>query len=1035
MGGAVSVLQVSLLTLSAVVAGASGLGAGLGSRAAASEELLTCTLDCSASTTTFADAGETLYFWGSATPSGCAGPPLFDWDFGDGSAHSSLEDPTHAYTSGGTITWTLTVAVGDIRCTRTGTISVCGLECEAVVPAASRAGAPVPFSATADATGCLSFNRYDWDFGDGSAHATWSSPSHAYASPGTYTWTLTVENFTQSCTRSGTITIAEAVACNDCEVTVPATGEVGVRVQVTSRTLPADCSAAVSYGFDFGDGFVAYWGTGWHSYCQPGSYDWAATVTIDGTPCVRTGTIVIAPPATLECSANFTSNGACPLEASYWGGAGDCGTVASYQWDFGDGTGATTEDGKHVYASQGTYPWSMTATLLGVACTVNGSVTVNAPAAITASAAAAPRWGAPPLLVAFHGGAGPESCITAATWHWDFGDGASADERDPSHLYTAPGLYTWTLTVAAEGRTATRRGPVVVGTDTPPVTWAPQLSRRTDIIVDTDFPTELVGWTAGKDGIRSTGDGGRAWSNSLDTSCYAVHFLDASTGFYTAYCGFAWTTNGGATWNEGYWYSDCYGFSFTDLFAASTTQVWQSDSMGDLWRWTYTPGSGYYGEDWTRDMFSSTGASHLQAIYFADPDNGWGVGNGGRIIRIANAASASPGFSTQASGTAANLRNIVMLSPSQGWVVGDNGTILFTVDGGTTWNPRASGTTLNLRGLDFRDAANGWIVGEGGLVLATADGGATWVPEATPSELDLRAVSAPQGERVFAAGSAGELLKRLPFACPPIDIAPETLPPASTGATYSQQILPTGGTAPYTLGLIAGALPEWLQLSPAGVLSGNLRYPGSASFAARAVDANFCSGDRSYDLTVACELTCGASGLQDTAAGPRTAKFNSWASDSCGPASYLWTFGDGVTSTEADPTHTYASAGTYSWTLTVTAGDETCSDSGEVYIRPTCEVTCSAIVPAEAHPWSSVPFQGAAAATPQCWGDIAYDWDFGDASLHGSAAAPVHAYAAPGTYSWTFTAAAGSKTCTQGGTIDVRYGAHRRIRRSSPPGP
>ena len=41
---------------------------------------------------------------------------------------------------------------------------------------------------------------------------------------------------------------------------------------------------------------------------------------------------------------------------------------------------------------------------------------------------------------------------------------------------------------------------------------------------------------------------------------------------------------------------------------------------------------------------------------------------------------------------------------------------------------------------------------------------------------------------------------------------------------------------------------------------------------------------------------------------------------STGGASYSWNFGDGGTSTEANPTHVYTSAGVYNVTLTVTNG-------------------------------------------------------------------------------------------------------------------
>jgi PKD repeat protein len=56
---------------------------------------------------------------------------------------------------------------------------------------------------------------------------------------------------------------------------------------------------------------------------------------------------------------------------------------------------------------------------------------------------------------------------------------------------------------------------------------------------------------------------------------------------------------------------------------------------------------------------------------------------------------------------------------------------------------------------------------------------------------------------------------------------------------------------------------------------------------------------------------------------PFTASFSSsGSSDSDGTiASYLWSFGDGTTSTSANPTHTYTTAGTYSVSLRVTDND------------------------------------------------------------------------------------------------------------------
>jgi PKD repeat protein len=46
-------------------------------------------------------------------------------------------------------------------------------------------------------------------------------------------------------------------------------------------------------------------------------------------------------------------------------------------------------------------------------------------------------------LVAFQ----DESQGTIATWHWDFGDGATSTEKSPIHHYQAAGEYTVVLNI------------------------------------------------------------------------------------------------------------------------------------------------------------------------------------------------------------------------------------------------------------------------------------------------------------------------------------------------------------------------------------------------------------------------------------------------------------------------------------------------------------------------------------------------------------------------------------------------------------
>jgi PKD repeat protein len=84
-----------------------------------------CSLDCSASAPESGEAGVSLPFASSATPSGCEGPVRFAWDFGDGLA-SGTANPGHAYASAGIYDWSFTASAGTAQCRRTGRVVVVG---------------------------------------------------------------------------------------------------------------------------------------------------------------------------------------------------------------------------------------------------------------------------------------------------------------------------------------------------------------------------------------------------------------------------------------------------------------------------------------------------------------------------------------------------------------------------------------------------------------------------------------------------------------------------------------------------------------------------------------------------------------------------------------------------------------------------------------------------------------------------------------------------------------------------------------------
>jgi PKD repeat protein len=68
----------------------------------------------------------------------------------------------------------------------------------------------VAFAAQGTPTNCSGSVAYDWDFGDGSTHASAQNPAHTYTDPGTYTWTVTASIGAAVTSKSGTITVRSA---------------------------------------------------------------------------------------------------------------------------------------------------------------------------------------------------------------------------------------------------------------------------------------------------------------------------------------------------------------------------------------------------------------------------------------------------------------------------------------------------------------------------------------------------------------------------------------------------------------------------------------------------------------------------------------------------------------------------------------------------------------------------------------------------------------------------------------------------------
>ena len=322
-----------------------------------------------------------------------------------------------------------------------------------VSPTTPAPNAQVTFDARSSSAGNGTLQSYAWNFGDGSGTQTSSGPTitHTFTNRGVITVSLTVTNDSgQTDTTTQMVTVDDppnpaftpsATVNNPDEVSVDG-----------SASAAATGGEITHYSWDFGDGTTQDTGataTAGHTYAAPGTYMIKLTTTDElGVSNTVSETVTV-----LGFSAS--SNGPTPGEDVTFIGpnsGGSFGTITDYSWNFGDGTTndtATSPTDAHAFLSRGSYPVSLTITGTGGTFTSTEIITVDTPpdGVLPASPIIATP-GQPVSLDGSNSTPAPGGSIRSYTWN--FGDGTApvtAGSPSATHVYSAPGTYTATLTV------------------------------------------------------------------------------------------------------------------------------------------------------------------------------------------------------------------------------------------------------------------------------------------------------------------------------------------------------------------------------------------------------------------------------------------------------------------------------------------------------------------------------------------------------------------------------------------------------------
>jgi len=361
---------------------------------------------------------------------------------------------------------------------------------------------------------------FDWDDGTDSgwvgpyASGATATADHTWTAPGTYDVTVTARDAGGSESNPSTplsVTMANTAPPTPSTPSGPTNDHHNIALTYTTTAVTDPEGDDVEYLFDFGDGSDSGWITATsadHTYTAPGTYDVTVTARDSWDESSPSSPLSVTIDNQLPNTPSTPSGPATGVVGELYGfttSADDPdGDTLEYFFDWDDGSDSgwiSSDNANHVWAGIGTYDvrvkvrdswdesdWSSPATIEivdSLVCDAGG-----------------PYDGVEGTAIDFTGSA--SGGTEPYTWHWDFGDGETSAQMNPSHVYATAGTYTATLTVTDANEDE--------ATDTATVT----VEVAGSIVADAGGPyTVLVGESLTLDGSVTGGTSPYTWSWDL----------------------------------------------------------------------------------------------------------------------------------------------------------------------------------------------------------------------------------------------------------------------------------------------------------------------------------------------------------------------------------------------------------------------------------------------------------------------------------------------------------------------------------------
>jgi gliding motility-associated-like protein len=358
------------------------------------------------------------------------GAASYLWYFGDGTTSTAI-NPTHIYATANTFTVKLVVtSTNGCKDSVSSVINVYAKPIAAFIAPASQCFSNNNFSFVNTSTGS---NTYLWYFGDGTT-STATSPTHTYATANTFTVKLIV------------------TSSNGCSDSLSRTINIYPKPTASFTTPAPQCFfnnnfsfvntsiGAASYLWYFGDGTTSSLQNPSHSYAAANAFTVKLVVT-SANGCKDSVSRVInvfpKPTASFTTPAPqcFSNNNFSFVNTSTGG--------TSYLWYFGDGTTSTATNPTHSYATANTFTVKLIVTSSN-GCKDSISRNINVYPKPTA-AFTAPT----PQCIFNNNFSFTNNSIGTASYVWYFGDGTTSTATNPTHSYTTANTFTVKLVVTS----------------------------------------------------------------------------------------------------------------------------------------------------------------------------------------------------------------------------------------------------------------------------------------------------------------------------------------------------------------------------------------------------------------------------------------------------------------------------------------------------------------------------------------------------------------------------------------------------------